>query len=392
MRITCVHQGYELYGSDRSFIESVAAIRAAYPSAEIEVVLPREGPIVAPLSTVATRIAFEPIWVLRRRNLARLATLGMLALPLALARATRRLRASDLVYVNTSVVTDYLLAARLTPGKTIVHVHEIPEGPALPILRGLLRWSGADIVFNSRATRDAFALPPAPTHHVIYNGIAGPPAIGPQDYDGARPLRVLMLGRISRIKGQEVLIEALERLPDDIRKRLDVRIVGSAFEDPERERMLSSLVSSPSLAGIVALSPFTDDPSPHLRWADVVAVPSRRPESLGRVAIEAMAYGRPPLVSAIGGLREIVEDGRTGWLVAPDRADLLAERLQAIVTEPEAWASFGAAARRRYEATFSDSAATARIQALIAGVLGRRSPSRQTSLDPNAAPRRDDAR
>ncbi len=46
MYITCVHQGYELYGSDRSFVESVQAIRAAFPAAEIEVVLPRTGAIV----------------------------------------------------------------------------------------------------------------------------------------------------------------------------------------------------------------------------------------------------------------------------------------------------------------------------------------------------------
>ncbi|TIV30126.1 MAG: glycosyltransferase family 1 protein, partial [Mesorhizobium sp.] len=59
MRIACVHQGYELYGSDRSFAESVAALRAAFPAAEIEVVLPREGPIVEILKPHASRIVFE---------------------------------------------------------------------------------------------------------------------------------------------------------------------------------------------------------------------------------------------------------------------------------------------------------------------------------------------
>ena len=49
MRIACVHQGYELYGSDRCFVESVAAFREAFPEAEIEVVLPRPGPIAAAL-------------------------------------------------------------------------------------------------------------------------------------------------------------------------------------------------------------------------------------------------------------------------------------------------------------------------------------------------------
>jgi hypothetical protein len=44
MHIVCVHQGYELYGSDRAFIDSVAALREAWPQADIEVVLPHDGP------------------------------------------------------------------------------------------------------------------------------------------------------------------------------------------------------------------------------------------------------------------------------------------------------------------------------------------------------------
>ena len=55
MRIACVHQGYELYGSDRCFVESVAALREAYPQAEIEVVLPRDGPISQTLAPLANR-------------------------------------------------------------------------------------------------------------------------------------------------------------------------------------------------------------------------------------------------------------------------------------------------------------------------------------------------
>ena len=62
LRIACIHQGYELYGSDRSFAESVAALRQAYPSAEIEVVLPRDGPIRGLLEINASRIVIEPLF------------------------------------------------------------------------------------------------------------------------------------------------------------------------------------------------------------------------------------------------------------------------------------------------------------------------------------------
>lgn len=372
MRITCVHQGYELYGSDRSFVESVRIFRAAYPGAVIDVVLPRTGPIVGALDGVASRIVFEPLWILRRRDLPRLTTLGLLTLPVAMLRAWKRLRASDLVYINTSVVADYLLASRLCPGRAIVHVHEIPQGATLRLLRGLIRWSGADIVFNSRATATAFSLTSKVAMRVVYNGIAGPEAPPPSTYDGARPLRLLMLGRISRIKGQEILVEAIRSLPPEVRARLDVRIVGSAFEDAAREEALGRQIADAGLGSVIRLSPFVDDPSDLYRWADVVTVPSRLPESLGRVAIEAMAYGRPPVVSRIGGLTEVVEDGSSGWVVAPDDARSLASALERIVTDPAAWHAFPAAARARYAALFGEAAAAEGLVAMVRARIGDR--------------------
>ncbi|WP_430910196.1 glycosyltransferase [Methylobacterium sp. sgz302541] len=384
-RITCVHQGYELYGSDRSFCESVRVIRAAFPEAEIDVVLPRDGPIVAELGSAPSRIVFEPLWILRRRELPRLATLGMLRLPFAMGRALRRIRASDLTYVNTTVVADYLLAARLCPGRVLLHVHEIPEGATRAVLRTLIRWSGAAIIFNSNATKRAYGLPETIRSRVVYNGIAGPERPNAARYDGSRPLRLLMLGRISRIKGQDVLVEAIRLLPPEVKARLEVRIVGSAFEDEARERALAEQVASAGLGSVVSLSPFVDDPSPLYRWADVVTVPSQLPESLGRVAIEALAHGIPALVSNIGGLTEIVEDGRSGWIVPPGRADALSEALARIVTEPAAWAAYPAAARARYETVFAESAAAEGIVAMLTAVRDGAAPAAARPL-PAAAP------
>ncbi|MGH1569744.1 glycosyltransferase family 4 protein [Methylobacterium sp. P31] len=364
-----MHQGFELYGSDRCFIETVRSIRAAYPTARIDVVLPRRGPIVAALEPFATTVVIEPLWILRRKNLARLATLDLPTLPVAVFRALRRIRASDLVYINTTVVADYLLASRLMPGRSIVHVHEIPESAVLKVLRGLIRWSGANVVFNSRATERAYALPAGAMAGVVYNGIAGPAEPNRGHYDGGRPLRVLMLGRISRIKGQDVLVEALASLPDAVRRRIEMRIVGSAFEDEGRERALVARIVEAGLSEQVSLQPFVADPAALYRWADVVTMPSQRPESLGRVAIEAMSYGVPPLVTDIGGLPEIVEDGRTGWIVPPTGPGPIADALARIAADPESWKGFGRAARERYENLFSEASAAEGIDAMVRATL-----------------------
>ena len=379
MRIACVHQGYELYGSDRSFAESVAALRAAFPAAEIEVVLPREGPIVDILKPHASRIVFEPLWVLRRQAMLKLATVEMARLPAALWRAWRRMRDNDLTYINTSIIADYALAARLLPRKALLHIHEIPEGVLRKVLVALMRWSKADLIFNSRATRATFGDPPAieaggRRTHVVYNGVAGPAAALPMTYDGSRPLKVLLLGRVNRIKGQEVLLDAVASLPAELRDRVEVRLVGGAFESVEREQALAELVGRMGLAGHVKVLPFVSDPADHYRWADIVAVPSRRPESLGRVAIEAMGWGRPPLVSAIGGLVEVVADGETGWHVPPGNAAALAGKLTEIILRPDRWRGFAAAGRARYEAVFSEPIAAAAIVAIVADKLKAATP------------------
>lgn len=375
VRITCVHQGCELYGSDRSFVESVRVLRERFPDAVIDIVLPCEGPIVAQLEPFASAILIEPLWILRRRHLLRLLTLGLASLPLATARALRRIRRSDVVYVNTCVVADHLLAAALDRRRTIAHIHEIPEGMVRRALRLLVRASGARLIFNSQATRSAFALPPSIPQAVVYNGIADPGMWKPARYDGSRPLRVLMLGRISRIKGQDVLVEALRRLPPATRTRIELRIVGNAFEDEAREAALAEAIASTDLSERVRLLPFISDPAEHFRWADIVVVPSRLPESLGRVAIEAMAHGVPPLVSAIGGLPEVIEAGRTGWSVPPGDPAALAGALAEIVSNPGEWAAFPQAARERYERLFGQKACGEALVAEFAGILSRQDPA-----------------
>ena len=371
MKIACIHQGYELYGSDRCFAESVAALREAYPAAEIEVVLPREGPIVATLAPHADRISFEPLFVLRRKSLARLALTGWFALPLALFRAARRFARADLVYINTSVVLDYQLAAPAFPGKALLHIHEIPTGLARKLLRGAALWSGARLVFNSRATRDSFSPPPGRAQEIIYNGLDGPPGAMPTSYDGQRPLRLALIGRINRIKGQDVLLAALKRLPEATRARIELRMVGGAFENPALETKLRDEVAAAGLSGSVSVEPFVSDTSPVYAWADVVVAPSKLPESLGRTAIEAMSFGRPALVSAIGGLTEVVADGETGWHVPPGDAEALAARLEAIVSRPEDWRGLSAKARARYELMFSRKAAAEALAAAAARTLAR---------------------
>jgi glycosyltransferase involved in cell wall biosynthesis len=389
MKILCVHQGYELYGSDRSFLASVQALRRQFEDARIISVLPAEGPLIAPLTQVSDRVAIEPLYVLRRRHLLRLIAHGWFSLPLALARTTRWMKDSDLVYINTVAVLDYLIAARFFRKKTILHVHEIPSGIAGGTLRFLVRTAKVRTIFNSRSTLDAFAPMRGGRSHVLYNGFDGPHSFNPPQFQSGRRLRVLLLGRLNSWKGQDVLIEACGRLSPEIRRSMDVRIVGSSFDSHVKlEQSLHQLVADRKCSECVTFVPFVDEPDDWYRWCDLVVVPSKRPEPFGRVVIEAMGFARGAIVSGTGGLLETVLHGKTGWHVHPNDPQALADSLTKAVAEPRWIEEFGRSARARYEMFFRQEIIDAEfgriVQAQLDEGAGTPTPSNLTGTRPNS--------
>ena len=184
---------------------------------------------------------------------------------------------------------------------------------ATTVIRRLLVASRARVIFNSNATRDAFALPARQSQTVVYNGFAPPAPFAKPPFDGTRPLRLLCIGRLNAGKGQEVLIRACALLPNHLRDLVSVRIVGGVYANLQHfRRALEREIARNQLGAMIELHDFVDDPSEEYRSADIVVVPSTSPESFGRVAIEGMAYGCAVIASNRDGLREIVVDGKTG--------------------------------------------------------------------------------
>src|SRR5437867_5488112 len=85
------------------------------------------------------------------------------------------------------------------------------------------------------------------------------------------------------------------------------------------------------------------DLDPWLSAADLFLLPSEQ-ESFGLAALEAMACEVPVVASRVGGLPEIIDDGRTGYLCAPDDVDGMAVRGIAVLSEPDLLARIGRAA------------------------------------------------
>ena len=112
-----------------------------------------------------------------------------------------------------------------------------------------------------------------------------------------------------------------------------------------------ALVAQLSDPGSVTIVGEVADSSLEYERADVMIVPSDRPEPFGLVAIEAFARSRPVIASAAGGLLEIVTPGRDGWLFPPRDVDALAAVLTSL--SPAAVQAAAEAARETYEERFT---------------------------------------
>jgi glycosyltransferase involved in cell wall biosynthesis len=175
-----------------------------------------------------------------------------------------------------------------------------------------------------------------------------------------RPV-VMLPGRLTRWKGQGVLVEAMARLPGDALALLVGGAQGRAGFVDELQTRIAAL----GLADRVRLVGHVDDMPAALLLADVVVHASTDAEAFGRTVIEAQAMRRCVIASDLGGPRETVAEGVTGWRVPPGDSGALAGAIARVLAMPAAErAAMGARARAAVLAGYT----TARMQAATLAV------------------------
>jgi glycosyltransferase involved in cell wall biosynthesis len=140
---------------------------------------------------------------------------------------------------------------------------------------------------------------------------------------------VVLPGRLTSWKGQEVLLRAAARMQ---RQDACIVLVGADQGRQHYSRRLIALANSLAIGRRVRIVGNCDDMPAAMMLSDVVVHASTRPEAFGRVVIEAQAMGRPVIASDLGGPVETVAHGVTGWRVPPDDPAALAAAIDAALS------------------------------------------------------------
>jgi glycosyltransferase involved in cell wall biosynthesis len=243
--------------------------------------------------------------------------------PLMLAsfrRAARRAaRDADLVHAHWLPVGAVALGLR-RPFVLQVWGSDVELARRLPALaRPILRAARLVIAASSALAKEAIALG-AQEVRIIPSGVELPERVG----EPAEPPEILFAGRLSPEKGILELVEAAEGM--------NLVVAG---DGPLRSRV-------PEARGFMP----HDELLGLYERAAIVACPSRR-EGFGVACAEAMAYGRPVVASAVGGLLDLVVDGETGLQVPPRDPAALRAALERLLGDRDLRARLGAAARER---------------------------------------------
>ncbi|HEX2210345.1 MAG TPA: glycosyltransferase family 4 protein [Longimicrobium sp.] len=170
----------------------------------------------------------------------------------------------------------------------------------------------ASIVTASRHMRDEYVRNGAPAHRVhsipLFPTISGDPVEAPAEF------RVLFLGRMTPVKGGDVLIRAVAEASARLGRSIPLTMAGDGPVRAAWERLAARLNVDAAFVGWV-----DDDGRADLfRAASLLAVPSVWPEPFGLVGLEAGVFGVPSVAFDVGGVGDWLARGFNGWLVPGD--------------------------------------------------------------------------
>jgi glycosyltransferase involved in cell wall biosynthesis len=180
-------------------------------------------------------------------------------------------------------------------------------------------------------------------------------------------LLVGTIGRLEPVKGHDILIRAM---PSVVQQFPQTTLLIAGHDPWDYGRVLESLVTQLGMEKHVRFLGFQDDIPSFLHAIDVFAFASRS-EGFGQVVIEAMAAGKPVVVSRIAPLTEIVIDGETGFYAEPENPESFAEKILWFLSYREEAQNMGKRGREVVRKQFSAETMASAVLAIYQEVFRR---------------------
>lgn len=378
--ILIINQSAELYGSDKALLELIENFPSNFNPI---VVLHEKGPLTEKLNNLNIEI-IETSVIKVKRGILNINFLFFL--PFEVFSSFRKIRKQlsgrkiALIHSNATSVFIGAFYSFFFRIPHIWHVHEIIEEPRriARIYPSIIHFFSKKVIFNSEATETHFVsiLPKIKKKGIlIYNGQKREfPYLKDSERSKLRnkicptiendTVLIALIGRISRLKGQKLLLNAFYKLNKDFNK-VHLLYVGSTPKGQEFYlENLNNKITSLQLHHKITVLPFTQNIWPIYDSVDIVVVPSTEPESFGLVATEAMLSKKPVIGSNLGGLKEIIIDDETGFLFEnKNDADLL-KKLEILVKDSELREKMGEQGFKRVNKFFSSEQYVKKIEAL----------------------------
>jgi glycogen(starch) synthase len=177
---------------------------------------------------------------------------------------------------------------------------------------------------------------------------------------------LLSVGRLEANKGHQVLIKALARIENSLPPRWVWVLVGAG---PLEARLQAAVKEAELTARVRFMGSVSDEELSALYDRATLFVHPSLYEGSSLVTLEAMAHRKPVVASAVGGIGDKIEEGRSGFLVPPGDPVRLAAALEQALSQPERLEALGRAGRRRVESEFVWTEKARRLQELYHRVL-----------------------
>ncbi len=266
------------------------------------------------------------------------------------------------------------IAAQLRRRPLVWHIRSSDRDPYDRLLYGL----SSRIVLVAGSLRSRFEWAAGEGKFaVIHNGVdtraftpeADPPRrlMARLGIDGRRIL-IASFTRVEPAKGQLHLIEACAALRP-VGADFHVVVAGEVTDEAYCTRC-RRCAEALGIEDRVSFTGHIDEAARFMAEVDLVVVCSVSGEAFPRTTIEAMATGRPVVVTSVGGAPEAVEEGITGFVVAPADVEALQARIVQLVQDAALRRRMGEAARRRAEAHFSIARNVRKTEFLYGDLLG----------------------